>query len=66
MSNQSVIKYHPSFKKADMVKVKLKTINPKGEELCAVFNTGGIETLLYVIEDFQIATEALSFNFSAL
>ena len=49
MNNPSVIKYHPSFKKSDLVKVKLKIVTPKGKELCAVFNIGVIETLLYVI-----------------
>ena len=62
MSNQTVIKYNPCFKKADLVKVKLKTVTPKAEEQCAVFNVGGIESLLYVIEDFQIAIEGLSID----
>ena len=66
MSNQSVIKYTPSFKKAELVKVKLKTIdnnnNNKLEEHCVVFDKGGIEALLYVIEDFQIAFEALELD----
>ena len=59
MSNQSVIKYNPCFKKADLVKVKLKTITPKAEEQCAAFYTGGIELLLYVFEGFDIAMEYL-------
>ena len=59
MSNQSVIKYNPCFKKADLVKVKLKTVTPKAEEQCAVFDTGGIELLLYVFEDFDITMECL-------
>ena len=62
MSNQSVIKYNPSFKKADLVKVKLKTIDPKAEELCVVFDQGDIEILMYIIEDFQIAIEALELD----
>ena len=66
MSNQSVIKYNLSFKKADLVKVKLKTIEPvcntKLEELCAFFDQGGIEKLLYVIKDFQISFEALELD----
>ena len=57
MSNQSIIKYNPSVKKGDLVKVKLKRINPKGEKLCAVFDIRGIQLLLYVIEDFQIAVD---------
>ena len=32
------------------------------EELCAVFDQGGIEKLLYVIKDFQIAIEALELD----
>ena len=62
MSNQSVIKYNPCFKKADFAKVKLQTITPKAEEQCAVFDIGGIESLLYVIKDFQIAVEALDIH----
>ena len=65
MSNQSVIKYTPSFKKTELVKVELKTVdnnNSKLEEFCAVFENGGIEALLYVIEDFQIAFEALELD----
>ena len=64
MSNQSVIKHNPSFKfkKADLVKVKLKMIIPKAAELCAVFDVRGIELLLYVTEDFQIAVEAIEIN----
>ena len=57
MNNQSVIKYTPSFKKAELVKVKLKTIDPvtynKLEVFCVVFDKGGIEALLYVIENFR-------------
>ena len=41
----------------------MKTIEPVGntklEELCTVFDQGGIEKLLYVIKDFQIAFKAL-------
>ena len=59
MSIQFVIKYDPCFKKADLVKVKLKTITPKAEEQCAVFDNGGIELLLYVFEDFDITMECL-------
>ena len=62
MSNQSVIKYHPSFKKTDLVRTKLKTVTPKAEELCVTFNTGGIETMLYIIEDFYITMDALAIN----
>ena len=65
MSNQSVNKYTPSFKKAELVKVKLKTIDNndhKLEEFCVVFDKGGIEALLYVIEDFQISFEALELD----
>ena len=62
MSNQSVIKYNPSFKKTDLVKTKLKTVNLKGEELCATFNSGGIKTLPYVIKDFQMTMDALVNN----
>ena len=62
MSNQSIIKYNPSFKKADLVKVKLKTIDPKAEKLCAVFDQWGIGKLLYAIENFQIAIEALNLD----
>ena len=46
-TNHSVIKYIPSFKKVDLVKEKLKTVNLKAEELCVMFDTGGIETLVY-------------------
>ena len=42
MSNQSVIKYNPLFKKTDSVKVKLKTITSTAEKLCALFDIGGI------------------------
>ena len=59
MSNQSVIKYVPTFKKADLLRTKLKTVTPKAEELCVSFDTGGIENLLYVVEDFVIVMEAL-------
>ena len=62
MSNQSVIKYTLCFKKVDLVRVKLKTVTPKQEELCVTFNEGGVETLLYVFEDFDIAMEALGIN----
>ena len=37
MINQSVIKYNPCFKKVDLIKVKLKTVNPKGEDLYITF-----------------------------
>ena len=61
MSNQSIIKYNPSIKKADFFKGKLKTNNPKlkGEEIHAVSAISGIELLLYVIKDFHIAVESL-------
>ena len=59
MSNQSVIKYIPCFKKTDLVRVKLKTVTPKQEELCVTFDKGGVEALLYVFEDFDIAMESL-------
>ena len=62
MSNQSVIKYTPCFKKAELVRVKLKTVTLKQEELCVTFNDGGVELLLYVLEDFAIAMEALGIN----
>ena len=62
MSNQSVIKYNPCSKKVDLVKVKLETVIPKGEELCVTFNEGGAKALLYVFEDFNIAMESLSIN----
>ena len=62
MCNQSVIKYIPCFKKADLVRVKLKTVNPKQEELCVTFSKGGVETLLYVFEDFEIAMESLGID----
>ena len=52
MSTQSVIKYNLSFKKSDLVKANLKTVNLKVEELCSIFDNGGIGTLPYVIEDF--------------
>ena len=60
MSNQSVIKYKSSFKKSELVQTKLKTTNPKEEEACVTFDTGGIEILLYVIEDFQLVMESLN------
>ena len=66
MSNQSVIKYIPCFKKADLVRVKLKTVTPKQEELCVTFSEGGVETLLYVFEDFNITMESLKINQSNL
>ena len=59
MSNQSVIKYKLSFKKWELVRTKLKTVSQK-KELCVTFGTGGIEILLYVIEDIQLVVE--SFN----
>ena len=62
MSNQSVIKYHPSFKKTDLVRTKLKTVTLKVEELCVTFDTGEIKTMLYVIEDFHIAMDTLAVN----
>ena len=39
--------------------MKLKTGTPKGEELCAVFDGGEVELLLYVFEDFEIAMDNL-------
>ena len=60
MSNQSVIKYKSSFKKSELVQTKPKTTNPKEEEACVTFDTGGIEILLYVIEDFQLVMESLN------
>ena len=48
MSNQPVIKYNPLFKKANLVKVKLKAITPKAEELTAQFDIYRIKTLLSV------------------
>ena len=62
MSNQFIIKYNPCFKKADLVTVKLKSVSPKGEELYITFNKEGVETLLYVFEDFNIAVESLEIN----
>ena len=50
-------------------KKKLKTVNEKTEKLCVMFINGGIETLLYVIKNFHIATEAVSIdriNYEAL
>ena len=58
MSNQSIIKYNPCFKKVDLVKMKLKTVNPKEEKLCLTFYEGGVEALLYVFEDFDITMES--------
>ena len=49
-----------SFKKLEMVRTKLKTVSPKKEELCVTVDTGGIEILLYVIEDFQLVMESLA------
>ena len=69
MNNQSVIKYTPSFKKAELIKVKLKTIDPvtnqKLEESCVVFDKGGIEALLYTIEDFRIAYDAIELDITS-
>ena len=65
MSNQSVIKYKLSFRKSELVQTKLKTINPKEEEACVTFDTGGIEILLYVIEDFQLVMESLNVTSNA-
>ena len=62
MSNQSVIKYTPCFKKEELVRVKLKTVTPKQEELCVTFTNGRVELLLYMLEDFEIAMEALGID----
>ena len=44
----------------------MKTFDPvsnnKLEEFCTVFDKGGIKALLYMIEDFQIAFEALELD----
>ena len=68
MSNLSVIKYESSFKKKDMVRTKLKTVTTQGRiegtEMCATFDTGGIEQLLYVIEDFALVMDSLSVSSS--
>ena len=60
MSNQSVIKYKPSFVKSELVRTKLKIVATKEEEMCVTFDTGGIEILLYVIEDFRLVMESLA------
>ena len=63
-ANQSVIKYEEGFKKEDLIRYKLKAINPQGRsdgfEKCASFDKGGIEVLLYVIEDFAMAVSSLN------
>ena len=63
-ANQSVIKYVEGFKKEDLIRYKLKAINPQGRsdgfEKCASFDKGGIEVLLYVIEDFAMAVSSLN------
>ena len=66
MSNQSVIKYTPCFNKAELVRVKLKTVTPKQEELCVTFKDGGVELILYVLEDFDIFMEALGISKATL
>ena len=47
-----------------MIRYKLKAINPQGRsdgfEKCASFDKGGIEVLLYVIEDFAMAVSSLN------
>ena len=67
-TNQSVIKYIKGFKTEDLKQTKLKAVNPQGRgdgyEKCATFDTGGIEVLLYVIEDFSIAASSLNINTS--
>ena len=63
-ANQSVIKYAEGFKKEDLIRYKLKAINPQGRsdgfEKCASFDKGGIEVLLYVLEDFAMAVSSLN------
>ena len=63
-ANQSVIKYTEGFKKEDLIRYKLKAINPQGRsdgfEKCASFDKGGIEVLLYVLEDFAMAVSSLN------
>ena len=61
---QSVIKYVEGFKKEDLTRTKLKSVNSQGRgdgvEMCASFDKGGIECLLYVLEDFAIAASSLN------
>ena len=68
-ANQSVIKYAEGFKKEDLIRYKLKAVNPQGRgdgfEKCASFDNGGIEVLLYVIEDFAIAVSSLNITTTA-
>ena len=67
-ASQSVIKYAEGFKKEDLERTKLKTVNAQGRgdgvENCASFDKGGIEVLLYVIEDFLIAASSLNITTS--
>ena len=62
--NTSVIKYEVSFKLEDVKTTKMKTLNAAGRgdgyETCAEFERGGIELLLYVVEDFNLACDALN------
>ena len=65
-ANESVIKYAKGFKKEDWVQMKPKAANPQGQgdryEKCAIIATGGIEVLLYVIENISIASSSLNIN----
>ena len=68
--NTSVIKYEPSFKLEDIKTTKMKTVNNLGRgdgyETCAKFEKeGGIELLLYVVEDFNLTMEALKLTSSS-
>ena len=67
--NTSVIKYEPSFKLEDIKTMKMKTVNNLGRgdryKMCAKFEKGGIELLLYVVEDFNLTMEALKLTSSS-
>ena len=61
--NTSVIKYEVSFKLEGVKTTKMKTLTNQGRgdgyKTCTNFEKGGIELLLYVVEDFLLAYEAL-------
>ena len=61
--NTSVIKYEASFKLEDIKLTTMKTLNNLGRgdgyKTCAESEKGGIELLLYVVEDFKLTIEAL-------
>ena len=67
--NTSEFKYEPSFKLEEVKTKKMKTVNNIGRgdryETCAKFEKGGIEFLLYVVEDFNLTMEAFKLTSSS-